>query len=550
MLLVVGVLGVIAMRLVQVQVIDREQYLSEISRHITTSLIAGDRGNILSRDGSFLVTTDSSTTIGANPQLITNAYPTALLIAAELNMSEQKIYELLSREDRNYVHLKREVAPDVVDNIRKLNLDGIAFREEPDRAYPNGDGFARNLLGQVDVDETPLNGIEKQFNQQLAGQPGSRVDYVSLSDQPVKLRGGDLNYEAPRRGSDVRTTIHIPIQRSAEEALKKSVLESGANWGTAIVLDVATAEVLALTDISIDKESGEPWVPGKSHAYIKAFEPGSVVKTFTIATALDLGYIHPEEVFEVPHKYQYADKEFDEPYVSQDRQLTVSEILSKSSNIGTIQIGERVGPDQLYSYLHRFGLGRYSTGSDEMQGLPGETRGKLKRPQDWEGTVPATIAFGQGVSVTAIQLAAAYNVIANDGRYTPASLVQGFETPDGSFRRLQVLTSHTVLSATTAKQMRDMLEGVVMNGTGTRAAVNGYGVAGKTGTAEKPKDGAYCDCYTTIFAGFAPVADPRITVVVVLDEPEDQAGAGLIAAPLFSEIATKALGILGVPKTR
>ena len=275
-----------------------------------------------------------------------------------------------------------------------------------------------------------------------------------------------------------------------------------------------------------------------------------MVKTFTIATALDLGYIHPEEVFEVPHKYQYADKEFDEPYVSQDRQLTVSEILSKSSNIGTIQIGERVGPDQLYFYLHRFGLGRYSTGSDEMQGLPGETRGKLKRPQDWEGTVPATIAFGQGVSVTAIQLAAAYNVIANDGRYTPASLVQGFETPDGSFRRLEVLTSHTVLSATTAKQMRDMLEGVVMNGTGTRAAVNGYGVAGKTGTAEKPKDGAYCDCYTTIFAGFAPVADPRITVVVVLDEPEDQVGAGLIAAPLFSEIATKALGILGVPKTR
>ena len=132
MLLAVGVLGVIAMRLVQVQVIDREQYLSEISRHITTSLIAGDRGNILSRDGSFLVTTDSSTTIGANPQLITNAYPTALLIAAELNMSEQKIYELLSREDRNYVHLKREVAPDIVDNIRKLNLDGIAFREEPD----------------------------------------------------------------------------------------------------------------------------------------------------------------------------------------------------------------------------------------------------------------------------------------------------------------------------------------------------------------------------------------------------------------------------------
>ncbi len=193
MLVAFAALGFIAVRLLMVQVVDREQHLGEISRHITRSSITGERGNILARDGSFLATTDSATTIGANPGLIISAQATALAIAPILDMPTQKIYELLSK-DLSYVHLQREVPPHIADRIRALELPGIEYREEPDRVYPNGNEFARNLLGQVDRDEQPLNGIELQFADLLAGQPGSRVDYVAAFDS-VKLPGGDLDYE-------------------------------------------------------------------------------------------------------------------------------------------------------------------------------------------------------------------------------------------------------------------------------------------------------------------------------------------------------------------
>tara|TARA_B100000085_G_scaffold230082_1_gene216487 strand:- start:16588 stop:17982 length:1395 start_codon:yes stop_codon:yes gene_type:complete len=464
-------------------------------------------------------------------------------------MPTQKIYELLSK-DLSYVHLQREVPAHIADRVRALELPGIEYREEPDRVYPNGNEFARNLLGQVDRDEKPLNGIELQFADLLAGQSGSRADYVAAFDS-VKLPGGDLNYEPPKPGYDIETTLHAPIQRLVEEILKDAVLASGANWATAIVLDVPTAEVLALADIDHFKESGQARVAGASSAYAKQFEPGSVAKTFTIAAAIEEGLTRPDEVFNVPHLYQYSDKPFREPYVYEDRELTVTQILSKSSNIGTIQIAERLGPDQMYHYLRAFGLGQYSSGDRDNPSFPHETRGKLKPPQDWEGIDLAAISFGQGVSVTAIQIAAAYNTIANNGKYKPSSLVRGFVTSEGASRTMDTSFGQEVLSATTAKQMRAMLESVVMDGTGKRAAVEGYGVGGKTGTAQKPliDQRGYGDSYTTIFAGFAPVEDPKVTVVVVLDEPLEYK-AGFTAAPVFSEIAARTLGILGVPKTR
>ena len=328
-------------------------------------------------------------------------------------------------------------------------------------------------------------------------------------------------------------------------------MTSGANWATAIVLDVATAEVLALADIDHFKESGQARVAGASSAYAKQFEPGSVAKTFTIAAAIEEDLTWPEEVFKVPYLYQYSDKPFREPYVYEDRELTVTQILSKSSNIGTIQIAERLGPDQMYHYLRAFGLGQYSSGAGDNPSFPHETRGKLKPPQDWEGIDLAAISFGQGVSVTAIQVAAAYNTIANNGKYMPSSLVRGFVTPEGASREIEPQVSQDVLSATTAKQMRAMLESVVIEGTGKRAAVEGYGVGGKTGTAQKPlvDQRGYGDSYTTIFAGFAPATEPKVTVVVVLDEPLEYK-AGFTAAPIFSEITARTLGILGVPKTR
>lgn len=538
----------IATRLFQIQVIDREQYLTEIYRHTARTAIQGPTGSILDRENGLLAVTDSLPTIGANPGLVTSPRATASLLAPILGMPIDSLYQSLSNKRLNYIHLKREVTPEVADQVRWLDQPGIEIREEDARFYPNGDEFARNLLGQVNIDEEPQNGIEDQYSHVLSGTDGVRQDYVAVG-RSIRLPGGDLDYRPAEPGSDLVTTIHRGTQFFAERILKEAVDASGANWGTAVVLDADTAEVLALVDIDRSKEGGGVGVAAKSLAYIKTFEPGSISKTFTIAAAIEEGRVTPEEIFEIPNTYQFSDKEYSDPYSGQ--QLSVSEILAKSSNVGTIQIAERVGSDQLHSYLRKFGFGQYSSGNSESPTLPDESRGRLKVPQQWEGTDLASVSFGQSIAVTAIQIAAAYNVIANDGLYISPSLIRGTISPTGAFRPVPAPTGRKVLGAATTKQMREMLEGVVVSGTGTKAAVEGYTVAGKTGTAQKPmKDQkGYGDEYTSIFAGFVPAAAPQITIVVVLDEPDDHS-AGRAVAPLFAHIASETLAAIGVPETR
>ncbi len=336
-----------------------------------------------------------------------------------------------------------------------------------------------------------------------------------------------------------------------ESVLQEAVAVSGANWGTAIVLDVATGEILALADIGSSSTAKQARVTGSSGAYINSFEPGSATKPFTIAAALEEGRIAPDQIINVPARYKYSDKVYKQQGVNEDRELSVSEILAKSSNIGTIRIAEKLGKDHLYSYLRAFGFGEFTSGQAGVPAWPGETRGKLHPPTSWEGTGLANIAFGQGVSVTGIQLAAAFNTIANDGEYIAPSLILGIAGTDGVMHPISSGVRRQVVSATTAKTMRDMLAGVVTQGTGTRAQVDGYSVAGKTGTAEKAlKDRAgYSNEYTATFAGFVPAENPRLTIVVVLDEPDEHL-AGKTAAPVFSDIATGALRALGVPQTR
>jgi len=541
-----GLLLLIAVRLFWVQVVDREQHLSEIYRRKAEISIQGSTGRILDRDRSYMAVTDVRPTIGANPRLITSPWTAARALAPDLEMSVDTLYELLTK-DRAYVYLKRQVSPQVEEAVRSLELLGIEIRQEAARLYPNGQEFARNFIGQVNVDEEPLNGIEAQYALTLSGKAGSRQDYVANTvSRSMPLPGGDLNYQAAEPGSDLVTTIHAPTQYLAERILKQAVEESGAKWGTAVVLDADSAEVLALVDIDRATEGGPVMVAATSGAYGKTFEPGSVSKTFTIAAAIELGEVSSSEILNIPESYQFADKKYSDPYAGQ--KLAVTEVLAKSSNVGTIQIAERLGADQMYHYLKAFGFGKYSSGED-VPSLPHESRGKLKLPQDWEGTDLANISFGQGLSVTAIQVAAAYNVIANDGLYLSPSLVRGTLGPSGSYRPVVKPLGQKVLSATTTEEMREMLKGVVVHGTGTLAAVDGYSVAGKTGTAQKPMIDrrGYGDDYTSIFAGFVPVAEPKITIVVVLDEPKEHS-AGRAVAPVFSAIAAEVLSAIGVPE--
>ena len=541
--------GLITARLVDIQILNREQYIGGINNHSVMSSISGSRGAILDRNGSVLAISDTLPTIGANPRFVTHPYAFAAQIAPIIGESQETIINRL-RSGKEYVYLKRQVSPDTADEIRKLGLAGIEIRDEPARHYPNGDEFARNIIGNVDRDQNPLSGLELQFAKLLSGQAGVRTNFVSATGA-VRLPGDDIVFEAAQPGESLVTTLHAPTQLFVESVLQEEVARSGSNWGTAIVLEVATGEVLALVDVASSNTAHQARVTGSSGAFINSFEPGSATKPFTIAAALEEGRIAPDQIINVPHKYKYSDKEFNEPYVHEDRDLSISEILAESSNIGTIRIAEQLGKDHLYQYLKKFGFGQFTSGQTDLRAWPGETRGKLRQPTEWEGTGLATIAFGQGVSVSGMQLAAAFNTIANGGEYIAPALIRGVAGPDGVMHPIASGTRRQVLSATTAATMRDMLAGVVTQGTGTRAQVDGYSVAGKTGTAQKAlvERSGYSDDYTATFAGFVPAENPKLTIVVILDEPDEHL-AGLTAAPVFSKIATGALRALGVPQTK
>ena len=543
------IFAVLTARLVDIQILNRNQYIDGINGHSVWSSISGSRGAILDREGSVLAFSDTLPTIGANPQSVEHPYAVASQIAQLIGESQGTLIDRLT-SDKAYVHLKRQVTPNIADQIRQLGLVGIEIRDEAARRYPNGAAFARNVIGNVDVDQKPLSGLELQFAPLLSGQAGSRTNFVSGTGS-VRLPGDDIAFEPAQHGQSLITTLHAPTQLLVESVLQEAVAVSGANWGTAIVLDVATGEVLALADIGSSSTAKQARVTGSSGAYINSFEPGSATKPFTIAAALEEGRIAPDQIINVPARYKYSDKVYKQQGVNEDRELSVSEILAKSSNIGTIRIAEKLGKDHLYSYLRAFGFGEFTSGQAGVPAWPGETRGKLHPPTRWEGTGLANIAFGQGVSVTGIQLAAAFNTIANDGEYIAPSLILGIAGTDGVMHPISSGVRRQVVSATTAKTMRDMLAGVVTQGTGTRAQVDGYSVAGKTGTAEKAlKDRAgYSNEYTATFAGFVPAENPRLTIVVVLDEPDEHL-AGKTAAPVFSDIATGALRALGVPQTR
>jgi len=543
------IFAVLTARLVDIQILNRNQYIDGINGHSVWSSISGSRGAILDREGSVLAFSDTLPTIGANPQSVEHPYAVASQIAQLIGESQGTLIDRLT-SDKAYVHLKRQVTPNIADQIRQLGLVGIEIRDEAARRYPNGAAFARNVIGNVDVDQKPLSGLELQFAPLLSGQAGSRTNFVSGTGS-VRLPGDDIAFEPAQHGQSLITTLHAPTQLLVESVLQEAVAVSGANWGTAIVLDVATGEVLALADIGSSSTAKQARVTGSSGAYINSFEPGSATKPFTIAAALEEGRIAPDQIINVPARYKYSDKVYKQQGVNEDRELSVSEILAKSSNIGTIRIAEKLGKDHLYSYLRAFGFGEFTSGQAGVPAWPGETRGKLHPPTRWEGTGLANIAFGQGVSVTGIQLAAAFNTIANDGEYIAPSLILGKAGTDGVMHPISSGVRRQVVSATTAKTMRDMLAGVVTQGTGTRAQVDGYSVAGKTGTAEKAlKDRAgYSNEYTATFAGFVPAENPRLTIVVVLDEPDEHL-AGKTAAPVFSDIATGALRALGVPQTR
>ncbi|MEM7339132.1 MAG: penicillin-binding protein 2 [Actinomycetota bacterium] len=524
---------------------DNLRSLSEDQRTRTRQL-AGYRGDVLDRNGVVLAASSPSHRVVADPTLVKDPGRTAALLAPLLGIDSGWLVDELTptSETDRFSLLARHVNDDAVAGIADLNLAGIFTRPEEDRVYPAGD-VAAAVVGRVDPDEQGIYGVEQQYNDAMTGAPGTE-QYERGRFGSITV--GSREVDPATRGSDVTLTIDNRLQYVTEEMLVGHCEETRAAGATAVVSDPRTGEILAMA--SAVRDEGVCGVPRYAPALVDSFEPGSVIKPFVVAATMqELGYTS-DTVIDVPSRTRVGDKTFVDHPPHPGAPFAISDILAESSNVGTIKLAQRLAPETVYGYMTAFGLGQ-RTGLD----TEGEAAGVLRHPDDWYGSDHGSIPIGQGVTVTATQLLAAYNVIANGGRYTPPSLVRSIEGADG-VSTLPQPESRQVLQPEIAADLTHSLTAVVARGTGAEAAVAGYPVAGKTGTAWKVFDdgsgrlGYGTDTnrrYVVSFVGFLPADDPQLSVVVMVDEPKSDTTAATIAAPLFAQIAEYSTRILGIP---
>jgi cell division protein FtsI (penicillin-binding protein 3) len=501
-------------------------------------------------------------TVVADPSQITDPVGTAELLAPLVNGDAAQLIERLDQPESKFAYVARHIDPAVADQVRAAiqenEIEGIYIQNEPFRVYPAGD-LASQLVGFVQQDtQAGLEGLESQYNDLLTGVPGTRILERDPDGIPIPL--GELELEPAIAGYDIRTTIDREIQYVAQQAAANAVADTGAHSATIVVLNPRTGEILAMASYPTfdpnDRSTIDPEAV-RNRAVTDVYEPGSTLKVVTVSAALDQGVVTPQDKWLVPAAYEVDGKE--EPYTdvgrTDDRVMSVAEILTNSSNVGTIQIQAKLGNPLHYQYLQAFGLGQVSGDS-----IPGEVPGLLHPLEDWvSATAGASTAIGYRVDVTALQMAAVFGTIANDGVWIQPHVVSEMINPDGS-REVTVPSQRPVLQQETAAEMRTLLFSVVDQGTGSRAAIPGYKIGGKTGTTEKflPDEGVYSDQdRIASFIGIAPIDDPQLVVAVVLDSPQGETEengrmvenkfGGVSAAPVFADVAEKALQALGVP---
>jgi cell division protein FtsI (penicillin-binding protein 3) len=537
--------GLVAVRLLWVQVVQANRYVAYGDRQrLETIELAAGRGQIFDRNGYDLAITMPQRTVVADPRIVTRPRQVAATLAQLLGEDEEEIYGALSR-DSAFAYIARRIPDEVADRIEAENLDGIYFVEEAMRFNPAGD-LARSLLGQVGVDNEGLSALELQYDESLSGEPGELL--LERDTEGRTIPAGRHRLDPAKPGEDLILTIDRNLQFEAERIMADAVSTTGARGGTAIISDPETGEIYALVTTGLDPETGEPVNSGNNMALTSAYEPGSVNKVITLAAAIEEGLVTPETSLVVPSSVTVADHTFTDPESHLTTRFSVRDILTKSSNVGTIMVAQELGKEKLYDYLRAFGFGERTT-----LDFPAEVAGTYPEPDDWSGTSIGTIPIGQGISVTSMQMLYAYNAIANDGVYVPPRMVRDLIDADGQRRPGPEGQSQRVVSAQTAAQVREMMANVVAEGTGHAAAIDGYQVAGKTGTARKPSptgrgyvwdDGRMH--YVSTFAGFMPADDPKLSVTVVLDEPA-VAYASATAAPTFAELSRYALQHLEIP---
>jgi len=531
-------------KLLFLQVFDREKYVVYGAGQRTNSqVLAADRGAILDRNGAELVISRPGRSIFVDPKLVTDASAEAAVLAPILGLDPLLVESKMNGKGR-FAYLARRVPADIADRVEALGLAGVAFLEESERFAAGGES-ARSLLGSVDVDNVGISGLESQFGDALTGTPGSLSLERSPSGRTIAV--GDHSLTPAVKGDDLKLTIDQSIQFEAERLLGDQVKATGAKGGVAIVSKPGTGEVLAIADMVVDPETGQVHVSSNNSALTTQYEPGSVMKTVTIAGALEAGQIAPNTQFNLPPMLRIYDAEFGEAEGRGTVTWDTTQILTHSSNIGAIKIGQGLGKDALYATQKAFGFG-VRTALD----FPNEAPGTVLAPSKYSGTSLPSIAIGQGISVTPMQMLFAYNTIANQGVYIAPKLVDATIDAAGVERLTAAGESHRAVSAATADKVNLMLRNVVNEGTGQLAAINGYSVAGKTGTPRKPQPGGgYTDRfgvtrYQSTFVGFVPAQQPALSVYVMIDEPGGDYTGGATAAPVFSKLGSFALNRLGI----
>jgi cell division protein FtsI (penicillin-binding protein 3) len=539
--------GAVVLRLGSLQVVSADEYADRgAAQRVRTVPLPAERGAILDREGTELALSVPQHTIWADPSEVEDPIAAAEALAPILEIHPLVLIDRLRREGR-FTYLSRQRTPAVARKVRDLDLPGISSYEEPKRFLPAG-RMARSLLGTVDLDGRGRSGLELQYQDLLAGHPGRLLVERAIDGRTIPA--GNNRLEPPQRGQDLVLTVDRDLQYSVEQALSSTVQASHAEGGTVVVMDPRSGEILSMASVDADPPGTPPKQTSMNMALQSVFEPGSINKVVTYSAVLEEGVAEPDTVLTVPNELELPTHTFGDAFEHGTERWPVHEILARSSNIGTIELAQQLGPERLDSWLRRFGLGQ-PTGLD----FPDEANGIMRDVDDWSGTSIGAIPIGQENAVNAVQMLGAFNTVANGGEHVSPSLVRATVDAEGERHDVEDPEARRVVSEETADQMTEMLLGVTEDeiGTGSAARVNGYRVAGKTGTARKPdvnQPGTYeAGAYMSSFAGFLPAEDPQLSILVVIDEPRPKYHGGEIAAPLFASIASSALHLLRVPPT-
>ena len=572
LLAVLILLSLIGGRLVWLQGFQAEVYANEaVEQRLTTRTLTAPRGTITDRSGQALAMSETARAVFGEPRIIAKAVcapggggrpcdpaSVAAVVAPVLGLPVAEVEEKLARPASGgtcdkatpmgctgFVYLARGLDPEMATTIAELGLVGVGSVAEPRRIHPGKD-LAANVLGFTTVEGAGAAGIELQLDSVLAGKDGTST--AEVDGDGIIIPGGRTAKVEPQPGNDVQLTLDRDVQWYAQNALMNTLASADAESGSATVIDVRTGEILALASVpSFDADN-----PGAADASLRGnraisdvFEPGSVGKVVTAAAALESGVLTPDSVLTVPDNIQLSNKRFRDSSPHKTYRMTFTGVLVESSNVGTIMAAQLAGGTKLHEMLTRFGIGQ-RTGL----GLPGESPGILRAEKDWAGTDYGTHPIGQGYSVNGVQMASVYATVANDGVRVTPTIFKTATDGAGNVVAAPAPEQTRVLAPETAAQLRGMLEGVTNEGgTAKTAAIPGYRVAGKTGTAQRVVNGRYDGSYTAGFTGFAPADAPRLAISVSIQGPKNGYYGGAVAGPVFRDIMSFALRTMKVPPT-